>query len=71
MVDKATEDYYRKLDIIVSKDLPNVERLSSVMTAAVTVPDSAPPPIPEVEIGTDPLGQKAKQITLVRKCNLL
>ena len=49
VVDKVTEDYYRKLDIVVSNDLPNIARLSSVK--ASPVPDSAPPPIPESESG--------------------
>ena len=44
VVDKATEDYYRKLDIIVSKDLPTVDRRSSSIgqVESHAEPDSAP-----------------------------
>ena len=43
VVDKVTEDYYRKLDIIVSKDLPNVDRRSSsTVDSSHAEPDSSP-----------------------------
>ncbi len=50
VADKATEDYYRKLDVIISHHLPNIVRGSSVTQPPPTVePDSARPktPVPE------------------------
>jgi hypothetical protein len=53
VVDKATEDYYRKLDMIVSSEMPNIDRRSSAKA-----PSSPPPEIPDSDPEVEPESTK-------------